>query len=69
MDTLDNEHGAYCIMMGVVREQNERWTKNNKLDISTWQVLHTAWDPTVRVTGRPTVPILHGQIETCTGLR
>jgi len=29
MDTLDNEYGAYRIVMGVVREQNERWTKKS----------------------------------------
>jgi len=26
MDTLDNEYGVYGILMGVIREQNERWT-------------------------------------------
>ncbi len=26
MDTLDNEYGCYGILMGVVREQNERWS-------------------------------------------
>lgn len=29
MDTLDSEFGAYGILMGVVREQNERWTKKS----------------------------------------
>lgn len=29
MDTLDNENGAYRIVMAVVREQNERWTKKS----------------------------------------
>lgn len=26
MDTLDNEYGVYAILMGVIREQNERWS-------------------------------------------
>ena len=26
MDTLDNEYSCYGILMGVVREQNERWS-------------------------------------------
>ena len=26
MDTLDNEYGVYGILMGVIREQNKRWT-------------------------------------------
>jgi len=29
MDTLDNEYGCYGILMGVVREQNERWTRKS----------------------------------------
>lgn len=29
MDTLDNEYGCYGILMGVVREQNERWSRKS----------------------------------------
>jgi transposase-like protein len=29
MDSLDNEYGCYGILMGIVREQNERWSKRS----------------------------------------
>ena len=29
MDSLDNEYGCYGILMGIVREQNERWSKKS----------------------------------------
>jgi len=29
MNTVDTEHGAYGILMGIVREQNERWSKRS----------------------------------------
>ena len=29
METIDSEMGCYGIVMGVVREQNERWSKRS----------------------------------------